>query len=417
MYYTDDSEISEMCDSDGEVASNSLGHSQSRLTPEMRMLKTTARSATSESESEASSATTTPRPTMSPSPSGLPTLSPSPRGFAIKLQESPRPLTGFVPAFAVSPRRPRQSPRTTGSLDNVDLWEESDNESSDADYKNPMIDPLKTFDFSDLRRSKSPVECKRNKLSNDHEKQQVRTREKPRDKISQNTKQFSAARARAARRLKQIFPNPAVSKPAPKLRIAKPTNNIAGNKETNNTISSRKQKLLPQRESRLAAKFPASSSIKETDKVECMSSKKLFTPDIEDKLQSKNVFQRQNQQKEHFSTKTIANCDKHLPKAAPQCSDKEDKMNSKSLTSTKTDSNMGEFSLANANDEPNFARKVKFNSFVTVRDNEISTLDLLKNSNNSAQMFKNKYLKPQDKEQQSSTYSSGDVSLMLQTIS
>ena len=431
IIFAEDKEISEMCDSDGEVSSNSLGHSQSRLTPEMQKLRTrNIYNGFSESESENSSTATTPRAKSSPSPR---------IGFPVQLHESPRPqANGFVPTFTVSPRKPRQSPRTTCSLDNVDLWEDNSDvdDGTKEDTKTGeeenifdsingvIINPSKTFDLSDLRRSRSPVACKRNKLmmtgdSDQRESNRAKSRSGSRDKKN------VMSRARLVRRHNNKLKVPSSVKPKITLKSASLKEEEHGAKPDETENETGNQRLLPQRQPRLAAKFPTKIPVHKG----VFSSKKDISKMVKQssnssKPSSCDTYNLRSQNVGSDKVKSAATGSSKLPfplieecNILPATGQKEDDKGKDKNKNTVTENIPNKVPKPPSYGTPP-SRKVKFNSFVTVREDELNTLDYLKHSNDSAKLFKNKYLRGTNtlSDMGSCNQEGHENDLMIQTI-
>lgn len=211
----------------------------------------------------------------------------------------------FTPLRVLPPvarcRKSQSSPRMASSLDNVDLWEESDTEDDSHSlydkFNGVTINPRNTIDLSDLRkRPEVPSQTQLNNTFHDY---------------GESTRNVIETAARSVKKSKHFR------------RLKKPQ----------------------------SSKDCTMASIESSEKGACNGSEACDQPDNE-----------------------------LLPPEAPQVQEP---------TVDEEFPRDGEDKRA-----PNTAaaRKVKFNNLVTVKDGELSTQDFLRNSHNSAQLFKQKYL-------------------------
>ena len=288
--------------------------------------------------------------------------SPSPRGK----RETPSPQTqgSFTNAFKVI--RPRQSPRTTVSLDAVDLWEDDDDsDGSEFDEINGVvINPCKTFDFSELSRSRSPVACKRNKL--DCKKPSVA--ENLKLSIKRLDSQEKVSSAKSSGKVSPGRVSPGRRKSPRELRAWKPRPRIAG----------RHKNIFPDPEPEPSSAGPEQHTAR-TDLTNSL------TKSIDG----------------HLPTNT----QEQIPPKEPSLKNGKILNKRLSLLRSKTDFSLHRLKeeveiVSDSADETDSLnstgeRRVKFNNLVSVRDGELNTVDSLRNSNNSAMMYKKQYLVPQ----------------------
>ena len=442
--FSDDDEISEACSNDSTIedVSNSeritskppTSHvTHSRLTPEMRRLRTRRLSLnvhagahnTADSESDTSSAATTPSTTPGTTPRSRATPSPRSSGVPVNFIESPRPHSGgsVVPAFIVNSRKPRTSPRTTCSLDNVDLWEESDSEvdlshmtdgDDDADPDSTLVNPSETADVPELRRSQSPVACKRNKVSDEGGSAEETAghvtckQTDRRDHVYKSS--LKKSKARTNRRFKHMFAN------ARTPMTIQEAHESGGDQTQSDRARAAPLSAQPQAHKLLSGRHGNRLATKFT---KVKSKSELFSTTTNLSMLSESLSIEPSPRVQRPSSTTKGCCSKNNVATTAATVFESENTASRQLriaqaatdsvrNSTLNVASKPQKETLTAEGSPN-ARKVKFNSFVTVRDDENSTLDFLKNSTDTAKMFKNKYLRPDPSGKE-------DVSPFLQTI-
>ena len=328
-------------------------------------------------------------------------------------RESPQPMTSGYFATTLNyirPRRTPTSPRTAVSLDNVDLWEEDD---SDSDERRPSpgfdringvpINPRVTIDFSELRRSRSPVATKRNKLD-DHTGCKSAAKPFSSKTLAELKSDMAAAktrlmesrnkpRVRVNRKLQAttLFPNPDRS------GNGQPINHQARTEASE--IKELRSPIEKQKSSQ--SKFQFMPRLSSTYTVSELKSAMVAPPN--NASSNATVSTAKNSELNRINSKiaalrTVTNNNTKIHRNAanlivntqqsPIVSLREDIKRVKDMNNRgSTDSNM---STGSASSSPE--RKVKFNNFVTIREGEKNTMDHLRESHNSAQVFKQKYL-------------------------
>ncbi len=334
-----------------------------------------------------------------PSPRGMSPIhrssaGPSPRGISpihrSSAGPSPRRLTpspvGFVPIkmdidnqsrsnspYQPTPRRSQRIvARTTSSLDNVDLWEESDSENEQINdgfdrVNGVLINPRKTFDFSELRKSKSPLTAARQKLSS-------RTCESAKLKATEKTRVLPELKKRNPKSVMAVPQKPHLSdhpressvNVKPRVRVPPTMKSLFNEKQHTNL----KSKIKADRSIQKAispGKFPGFNN--------------TYMSSHQDNSNLRDLT-RNTKQSEAGMT-----CDKsHTPEYI------ERRRRSSVMDCDITDPTKETTLPVHVDSDSHADRRVKFNNFVTVREGNMSTLDVLRHSNNSAQMIKQRYL-------------------------
>ena len=267
--------------------------------------------------------------------------------FRSVTRQSPLSHTNGYFTSAMNVIRPtfiRPPSRTTISLDNVDMWE-SDSESDQSQgfdkINSAVIAPSKTIDFSDLRRSRSPVVAhKRNRLEGGVDVLRIDTptlRERIMTSPAAMTREpRSRPHSRGSRKLRTTVPKPQRCCFIP----------IRHEKRRETPESAEVKRHIDKKPS------PGpGSTIACTRKMQSAST----TPGNHgDSGDSKRAFAR--------STLVIHSRDVVKSTAAPVVVDRS-------------------------------PPKVKFNEYVTITDGTMNTFDLLRTSANSAQLFKKRFLR------------------------
>ncbi len=325
-------------------------------------------------------------------------------------RESPRPSTAgpgyFYATLNYFSRRKLRgnSPRTAFSLDNVDLWDE-EAEISDTDdtgtadvtsqkvngkqdfdkINGVLINPRVTVDFSEVRTSRSPVAVKRNKLDPGKDSQEV-TSEGPR--LFEKTCRIQGAvrpRPRSKSRTASALPRPLGGKISPAYHQAKMESDEI--KTLRSPVDKKTFKMLHNTPaSTLQTSSTDSDGVTSSDGSQ--GTKQEFPP--------LGISKRG---KQGTSCKPIIAQhpeQRAKPVLALRAENEGVRADAKKPTEKETDL-VGSSDSNSANSQQSFSlspeRKVKFNNFVTVRDGQRNTTDSLRNSHNSAQMFKQKFLR------------------------
>ena len=301
--------------------------------------------------------------------------------------------------------RQQRSPRTAISLDNVDLWEEE--EDSDVDDRNSPgfdringvpINPRSTIDFSELRRSRSPVASKRNRYKDDPDgwttSQKTNMAELKADMISAKKSLLEARNKSRLQRAQRKLPK------ATTLSTDPPTGAEARTTSEPNRLDHVDKD--DSRSSKQCAKLqmpPLSSTYTFTDSNPALiltANNPSTNHCVMSKVKMKELYRVNGKMAGSRSIKTSS---KHQP-ISGQASSKQQPISGRDMAvkddlkrvrdldnGGSTDSNMSSGSTGNSPE-----RKVKFNSFVTVRQGEVNTYGYLRESRNSAQVIKQKYL-------------------------
>ncbi|KAK2156928.1 hypothetical protein LSH36_202g08005 [Paralvinella palmiformis] len=315
-------------------------------------------------------------------------------------------LAGYVAATANHVARQQRSPRTAISLDNVDLWEEE--EESDCDDRNNSpgfdringvpINPRSTIDFSELRRSRSPVVSKRNKSNEDPDGWISATSTMPRKTMSE----LMADMATAKKSLLEARNKPRIRTPR-KVPKATPVHSnprkITNDKPVNvnyHKESAEMQEVRSACQKRIAKDCgecrmpPLSSTYTFTDSNPALVLSAGGVGATQMALTAKmRELNRTNGKLAALRSTTKASPKPTVPggQQTPLVT-RDDLKRVRDLDSRcSTDSNL---SSGSAGTSPE--RKVKFNNFVTVRRGEVNTYGYLRESQNSAQIIKQKYL-------------------------
>ena len=351
---------------------------------------------------------------QSPSPRGISKReSPSPRGFNIRDSPSPQVGGSFSTAFRVI--RPRHSPRTTVSLDAVDLWEEEDDVTEGEDefdeINGVLINPSKTFDLSELRRSRSPVACKRNKVENKQVQaivsviKHVKNKDKEvQDQISslKDIKTESVKQGRVSpRRMSSGRVSPGKISPGRVSPSRVSQGRVSPGRVSPGRVSPGRRKSprdvrpwkpRPRIAGRNRLLFPTPEQ----------STSEPGRPKTADKTDTRNSLA-----KAIDGRLPVINDESQNPRKSVNCKIVHDKL---SAFSSKTD-----FSLHRLREEVEMVsdsademdaglhsaggcgggggeRKVTFNELVRVREGQSNTTDSLRNSNNSAHLYKKQFL-------------------------
>ena len=242
-----------------------------------------------------------------------------------------------------------KSPRMTSSLDNVDLWDESDSDSEVGHSKTydvingVQINPRNTIDLADLR---CPVACKRNRLemqgkghNSNVDISKPMHRQLRQLRTMQNSPR-SLPNLHQAPSLKELSKKSPKNTPEPPVLDGKAMRNASIQSGSNSSSDS--QSRLPQRSMKPPSSIPKPLNA---------TQKPLHTPPKPVDISTKPLLATVS------FTNTPPNTEKLLSSS------------------------------------PN-ARKVKFSNMVSVQEGEFTTLDLLRRSNNSAQIYKGRYLSP-----------------------
>ena len=303
---------------------------------------------------------------------------------------SPRPSTASYFASTVNyltkPRWPKLSPRTCTSLDNVDLWE-SDEESEQGggsqqgfDKINGVaINPSKTIDFSELhseiRRSRSPVACKRNKL----DKNCVPT-------SNQNHREQRLDRLVRDPRIKpkgKSTPKPGLLPDLPKSR-AEPAKHES-HKDTDRVPRELKASIDERKMANILRQVNTPPGSKGRD----ISNQKVA------KFSKNAAIANLTHQPSPPPTRPVHPTPPSpmapTPPTTYKSSPSEFALMRMRNNNRSPDPVNREMDIGDNKDSPN-TRKVKFQNFVTVREGEENTTEDLRMSNNSAQQYKQMYL-------------------------